>query len=81
MYDACGDGKIRRRMPEEEKNSIISHCHDLPCGGHASVSKTATKILQASFYFPTLFKDMHRDVWLVIDVKGLGICQKEIKCP
>jgi len=43
-------------------NSIISHCHDLPCRGHASIDKTAAKILQAGFYWATLFKDMHKHV-------------------
>ncbi|XP_038982186.1 uncharacterized protein LOC120110674, partial [Phoenix dactylifera] len=31
----------------------------LACGGHFSVKKTAAKILQCGFYWPTLFKDSH----------------------
>jgi len=31
----------------------------MPSGGHASGDKTAAKILQANFYWPTLFKDVH----------------------
>jgi len=46
-------------MPEEEITSIISQCHDIPSGKHASGDKTAPKILQASFYWPTIFKDIH----------------------
>ncbi|GKV33273.1 hypothetical protein SLEP1_g41801 [Rubroshorea leprosula] len=30
---------------------------DKPCGGHFSMKKTAAKILQCGFYWPTLFKD------------------------
>ena len=41
------------------KASIISHFDDKPSGRHASGDKTATKILQAGFYWPTLFKDVH----------------------
>ena len=59
LYRACGDGLIRRCVPNKEISSIISHCHDMPCGGHASDDETMTKILEASFYWPTLFKDVH----------------------
>ncbi|XP_074373617.1 uncharacterized protein LOC141713961 [Apium graveolens] len=52
----------QRCVPENELASIISHCHDLPCGGHASTTKTAAKILQCGFYWPTLFKDVHQYV-------------------
>ncbi|XP_073031172.1 uncharacterized protein [Primulina eburnea] len=53
------DGIIRRCIPAEEVSSILSHCHSGPTGGHVGASKTATKILQAGFYWPTLFKDAH----------------------
>ena len=59
LYRLCVDGIIRRCVPQEEIPSIISHCHDLPCGGHASTSKTAAKILHCGFYWPSLFKDTH----------------------
>jgi len=44
---------------EEAITFIISHCLDKPSGRHASGDKTAAKILQADFYWPTLFKDVH----------------------
>ena len=50
LYRLCVDGVIRRCVPQEEVPSIISHCHDLPCGGHASTSNTAAKILHCGFY-------------------------------
>ena len=37
--------------------SILDHCHSLPCGGHHGPDKTATKVLQCGFFWPTLFKD------------------------
>jgi len=46
-------------VPKEEITSTISHCHDIHSGRHVSGDKTTTKILQASFYWPTLFKDVH----------------------
>jgi len=57
LHKACGDGLIQRCVAEEEITSIISHCHDMPSGGHASGNNTATKIL--GFYRLTLFKDAH----------------------
>ena len=44
-------------MPNEETRSILEHCHSSAYGGHASFSKTAAKVLQSGFYWPTLFRD------------------------
>jgi len=53
------DGIFRRCIPEEEIESVITHCHAFPVGGHMSKSKTAAKILQAGLYWPTIFRDVH----------------------
>ena len=42
--------------------SILNHCHSSPYGGHFGANRTATKVLQSGFYWPTLFKDAHRTV-------------------
>ncbi|BBG98953.1 transposable element gene [Prunus dulcis] len=44
-------------VPEEEQESILRHSHELACGGHFGAKKTALKILQSGFFWPTLFKD------------------------
>ena len=44
-------------MPNNEQIRILTFCHSEACGGHFSARKTADKILQAGFYWPTLFKD------------------------
>jgi len=59
LYKLCKDGIIRKCFPEWEIQGVISHCHDSPCEGHASTSKTAAKVLQAGFFWPSLFKDVH----------------------
>ena len=46
-------------MPEEEQQGIVNHCHENACGGHFASQKTTMKILQSSFYWPSLFKDAH----------------------
>ena len=42
------DGIFRRCIPEEEIESVITHCHSYPVGGHMSRSKTAA-----------IFRDVH----------------------
>jgi len=33
------------------------HCHGSAYGGHFATFKTVSKILQAGFWWPTMFKD------------------------
>lgn len=45
---------------------ILHHCHSSNHGGHFGGQRTAIKVLQSGFYWPTIFKDaysivMHRD--------------------
>ena len=58
----CADQVIRRCVPEDEMHSILNHCHTLPCGGHFGGQRTAAKVLQSGFNWPSLFKDAHRFV-------------------
>ncbi|GKV41179.1 hypothetical protein SLEP1_g48746 [Rubroshorea leprosula] len=59
LYKICGDGMIRRCVPQEEVNAILSFCHDKEVGGHFGASKTTSKVLQCGFYWPSLFKDAY----------------------
>ncbi|KAJ9556565.1 hypothetical protein OSB04_011179 [Centaurea solstitialis] len=58
LYRSCVDSVICRRVPSKEPESILAHCHDLPCGGHAGTGKTVAKVLHSGFYWPTLFRDV-----------------------
>ena len=49
-------------VPEVEMNSILNHCHTLPCGGNFGGQRTAAKVLQSGFYWPSLFKYSHHFV-------------------
>ncbi|WKA01512.1 hypothetical protein VitviT2T_019792 [Vitis vinifera] len=53
------DQIIRKCVPEEEQQGILSHCHESACGGHFASQKTAMKVLQSGFSWPSLFKDAH----------------------
>ncbi|XP_019183958.1 PREDICTED: uncharacterized protein LOC109178862 [Ipomoea nil] len=57
LFRRCADGIVRRYVPEEEMVQILYHCHSSPYGGHHGGNKTAAKVLQSGFYWPTLFKD------------------------
>ncbi|KAL6348489.1 hypothetical protein AAG906_008943 [Vitis piasezkii] len=50
---------IRKCVPEEEQQGILNHCHENACGGHFASKKTAMKVLQSGFTWPSLFKDAH----------------------
>ena len=60
LYKYCPDQVIHRCVPECEQISILSFCHNSACGGHFGSKKTAAKILQSGFYWPTLFRDAHQ---------------------
>ena len=70
LFKYCPDQIFRRCVPDNEVSNVIQFCHSHACGGHFSTRKTAAKILQCGFYWPTLFKDTH-EIWKVCDK-----CQK-----
>ncbi|KAJ9556682.1 hypothetical protein OSB04_011296 [Centaurea solstitialis] len=53
------DQILRRCIPESEVAAILQQCHQAPYGGHFGRQRTAAKVLQSGFYWPTLFKDAH----------------------
>ncbi|KAK8597162.1 hypothetical protein V6N13_001794 [Hibiscus sabdariffa] len=59
LFKQCADQVLRRCVPEEEQKDIMYHCHAASCGGHFGGNRTAAKILQSGFYWPTLFKDAY----------------------
>ncbi|RVW73692.1 Retrovirus-related Pol polyprotein from transposon 17.6 [Vitis vinifera] len=59
LFKYCADQIIRKCVPEEEQQGILTHCHENACGGHFASQKTAMKVLQSGFTWPSLFKDAH----------------------
>lgn len=59
LFKRGTNGIFRRCVPKEEIESIITHFHSAPYGGHASTSKTFAKILQSGLYWPSLWKEVH----------------------
>ena len=61
--------------------SILTHCHTLSCGGHFGGQRTATKVLQSGFYWPSLFKDMHQFVSTYDKCQRIGRISKRDEPP
>ena len=70
LFKYCADQIIRKCVPEQEKHGILSHCHENACGGHFASQKTAMRVLQSGFWWPSLFKDAHEVS------KGCDKCQR-----
>ncbi|RVW26329.1 Retrovirus-related Pol polyprotein from transposon opus [Vitis vinifera] len=43
LFKYCADQIIRKCVPEDEQQGILSHCHENACGGHFASQKTAMK--------------------------------------
>ena len=57
MCKYCADQIIRKCALEEEEQGILMQCHAYAYRDHLSTQKTAFKVLQSGFYWPTVFKD------------------------
>eukprot|EP00253_Pinus_taeda_P005719 PITA_05719 len=62
LFKLGPDKILRHCVREEEVFDILLTCHDGPCGGNFSAKRTAFKILQAGYYWPTLHQDFRRYV-------------------
>jgi hypothetical protein len=60
LFKLGPDQILRRCVREEEVFDILLTCHDGPCGGHFAAKRTAFKILQAGYYWPTLHQDVKK---------------------
>ncbi|KAK1615903.1 hypothetical protein QYE76_021420, partial [Lolium multiflorum] len=52
--------QVQRCVPEYEQQEILNKCHGSVYGGHHAGDRTAQKVLQSGFYWPTLFKDARK---------------------
>ena len=63
------DKVLLRCLEKDNVEHILTELHDGPTSGHFSGETTAHKVLRASYYWPTLFKDAH------IHARRCQICQ------
>ncbi|CAN4097657.1 unnamed protein product [Withania somnifera] len=57
LYKQDPEKLVRRCVSEGEMRDILVKCHASPYGGHHGGERTSHKVLQAGFFWPTLFKD------------------------
>ena len=72
LFKRGADMIIRRCVPESEQGKILNECHASPYGGHFSRERTAHKILQSGFYWPTIFRDCAEWVKLCDRCQNIG---------
>ncbi|CAM8993679.1 unnamed protein product [Rhodiola kirilowii] len=53
------DQILRRCIPDNEIESVLGFCHEFACGGHFGPRRTARKILDSGFFWPSLFRDAY----------------------
>ncbi|KAL6340648.1 hypothetical protein AAG906_010556 [Vitis piasezkii] len=58
---------------------ILSHCHESACRGHFASQKTAMKVLQSGFCWPSLFKDALTMCGSCDRCQRLGKLTREVK--
>ncbi|XP_071906819.1 uncharacterized protein [Coffea arabica] len=59
LWKRGADQIIRRCVSEAEFQSILAYCHSFTCGDHFGPKRTARKVLESGFYWPTLFNDAY----------------------
>jgi len=60
LWKIYNDQVTRRCIPDHEIDSILKVCHSSTPGGHLGTQRTAPKVLDCRFYWPTIFKDAWR---------------------
>ena len=80
LYEEGVDGIIRRCVPEHEREQIQRKCHFEAYGGHHVGDRTAHKVLQSGFYWPTLFKDARKFVLSCDECQRVGNIVSVKKC-
>src|SRR3954462_8497158 len=74
------DGITRRCVPEFEQQEIFRKCHSSAYGGHHAGDRTAQKVLQSGFYWPTLFKDARKFILSCDECQRIGNISRRNKC-
>ncbi|GJS98097.1 reverse transcriptase domain-containing protein [Tanacetum coccineum] len=82
LFHTCADQIIRRCVHGQEALEILKACHERPTGGHYSANLTAQKVFDASFFWPTIYRDAHTMI------KSCDTCQRtrqnnhnKMRCP
>nr|GEY50517.1 reverse transcriptase domain-containing protein [Tanacetum cinerariifolium] len=67
------DQIIRRCIHGKEAFEILKACHEEPSGGHHGANFIAKKVFDASFFWPSIYRDAHEMI------KTCDICQRQVR--
>nr|KYP31777.1 Transposon Ty3-I Gag-Pol polyprotein [Cajanus cajan] len=81
LFKIGADNLLRRCVTKEEAGNILWHCHNSPYGGHFNGERTAIKVLQSGFFWPTLFRDAHEHVQRCDNCQRIGSISKIHEMP
>nr|GEW70934.1 reverse transcriptase domain-containing protein [Tanacetum cinerariifolium] len=81
FFKVCSDGMIRRCVSEPETQTILDQCHHGPTDGHYGPNRTAKKVLDSGFYWPTIIKEAHTLVCLCETFQKKGNISKRDEMP
>ena len=81
LYRHCKDGMFRRCVPEADISGILHHFHGSSYAGHFATFKIVSKILQADFWWPTMFRDAHAYISRCDACQRLGNISKRSEMP
>jgi len=70
LWKMCSDQILRRCVHDSEIRNILFCCHNTLVGGHVGPQRTAKRVLDSGFYWPTIFEDAYNVV------KECAECQK-----
>nr|GEY98898.1 reverse transcriptase domain-containing protein [Tanacetum cinerariifolium] len=73
LFRIGADQIIRPCVHGQEAYDILKACHEGPTESHHGANLTAKKVFDASFFWPTIYKDAHNLV------KSCDICQRQGK--
>ena len=59
LWKFYADQVLRRFIPSNEVVSILTYCRTYACGGHFEAKRTARKVLECGFYWPTIHRDAY----------------------
>ncbi|XP_060181201.1 uncharacterized protein LOC132610807 [Lycium barbarum] len=81
LFRTCTNNIIRCCVLESEVMDILKACHDFSIGGHLSGNRTATKVLECGYYWPTLYHDTNLMVKSCDQYQCQGVISKRHEMP
>ncbi|RDY03887.1 Gag-Pol polyprotein, partial [Mucuna pruriens] len=73
LWRLCHDQVICRCILDTEINSVVQFCHAALGGDHYGSTRTARKVLDCRFYWPTIFRDAHQFVSTCEKCRKVGV--------